>query len=127
MLFLEKEIDSITQQKDICIIKFGLEESRSLRLKIINKYFDGKNGSQLWNQFLPFDDCTVRDAKAWQWLDEFLLTKDVVLFFDKPEDTFLYKIPTNQSKVDFLKEIVLYTFYITNEDLDFLVYFNDTV
>ncbi len=126
MLFLEKEIKDIIAQKEINLVELDNDTSKLLRSKIITKFFHDSETTQLWNQFISNEEFSVREEDAWKWLDEFLFSIESYFFFDEPEDDIIYKIEPNHSKVSFLQEIILYTFYITNPNLDFLIYFNDS-
>ena len=125
MLFLKNEIQEIIEKHNLNIEQLNEENSIQFRKKIIEKFFD-KDSGILWDQPLNDFGFCLRENLAWKWLDSFLLSKDAIIFFDKSDDEILYNIPNSVSKEIFLKEILLYNFYITNKTLDFLIYFNDS-
>ena len=57
-------------------------------------------------------------------MDEFIQQKETYLFFDSSDDPTFYIIHENQSITQFLAELP-FVFYLTNENLDFLITQND--
>ncbi|HMV45344.1 MAG TPA: hypothetical protein PKD50_22655, partial [Leptospiraceae bacterium] len=51
---------------------------------------------------------------------------ECILFFEQTDDSTVYTFQENQSLTKFLTKLQGYVFYITNEHLDFLIYFNDS-
>ena len=69
---------------------------------------------------------SICDENAWKWLDEFIQLDECLIFFDQTDDPTVYMFQENQSLTKFLSKLQGYVFYITNENLDFLIYFNDS-
>lgn len=110
---------------------YKLEEMSSLesvffRKKIRDTFTDGKDHWCLWESVAAFGGFSVCDSNAWKWLDEFLLLEEFYLFFEENKDPSIYIFPENQSFTRFQTEFPDYIFYITNENLDFLIYQNDS-
>jgi hypothetical protein len=112
------------QATDSKIGEMSLLESQFFREKVITKYSNGEDLFPLW-EFMS-SDFYVRDSSAWEWLDEFLKGNEFCFFFDKREEPVIYLFEKNQSLVTFLENFPGYDFYVTNENLDFLISFNDS-
>ena len=76
--------------------------------------------------FEKFTQGSIRDKYAWKWLDEFIRKEETYLFFDKDDDPIVYILMEGQSVAEFIAELPIYVFYITNKNLDYIVSHNDS-
>lgn len=124
--FVKESIDEALQATGYKIEEMSSLESVFFRKRILDTFADGKEHRALWEAVGATKGFSVCDSNAWEWLDEFLLLDEFYLFFDKGDDTTIYIFHENQSFAKFQNEFPGYTFYITNENLDFLIYHNDS-
>ena len=124
--FVKESIDEALEATGYRIEEMSSLESVFFRKKILETFSDGREHRALWESAGARDGFSVCDANAWQWLDDFLLPNEFYLFFDKGDDTTIYIFPENQSFTKFQNEFPGYIFYLTNKNLDFLIYHNDS-
>ncbi|MCP5502603.1 MAG: hypothetical protein H7A25_22080 [Leptospiraceae bacterium] len=72
-------------------------QSIFFREKIINSYFEGNKHRYLWEHFKNIDEIfSVRDSKAWAWLDDFLEGKETIIFLkNQMIRIFIYFLKSN--------------------------------
>lgn len=72
-------------------------QSIFFREKIINSYFEGSKHRYLWEHFKNIDEIfSVRDSKAWAWLDDFLEGKETIIFLkNQMIRIFIYFLKSN--------------------------------
>lgn len=97
-------------------------ESNFFREKLFAKYTNHLDHFPIWENIV--NRFSVCEKNAWKWLDEFIQLKETYLFFDSSDDPTFYIIHENQSITQFLAELP-FVFYLTNENLDFLITQND--
>lgn len=123
--FVKESIDEALKATGYKLEAMTELESILYRKSILDKYTGGRDFRALW-EVTKGSEFTIRESNAWEWLDEFLLLEEFYLFFDKGDDTTIYIFPENQSFTKFQNEFPGYNFYISNKNLDFLIYQNDS-
>ena len=124
--FVKESIDEALQATGYRLEEMSTLESVFFRKRVWDTLTDGKEHWCLWESAAAYGGFSIRESNAWEWLDEFLLLDEFYLFFDKDEDPTIYIFPQNQCFTKFQNEFPGYTFYITNKNLDFLIYQNDS-
>ena len=99
-------------------------ESQIFRKHIFEKFTQGSENFPIWENIEP--SFSIRDKYAWKWLDEFIRKEETYLFFDKDDDPIVYILMEGQSVAEFIAELPIYVFYITNKNLDYIVSHNDS-
>ena len=123
--FVKESIDEALKATGYKLEAMTELESILYRKSILDKYTGGRDFRALW-EVTKGSEFTIRESNAWEWLDEFLLLDEFYLFFDKGDDPTVYIFHENQSFTKFQNEFPGYTFYISNKNLDFLIYQNDS-
>ena len=123
--FVRESIEEALEATGYKLEELSPLESIFLRNKVSNKFTNKEETDSLFWESLT-NSFDIRDKDAWKWLDEFIQLKEFYLYFDKSSDSTVYIFPENQSFTKFLSEFPGYVFYITNENLDFLICFNDS-
>ena len=124
--FVKESINEALHTTGYKLTEMSSLKSVFFRQKVWDTFTDGKYHYALWESAAEHGGFSVCDANAWKWLDEFLLPNEFYLFFDKGDDSTIYIFPENQSFTKFQTEFPDYIFYITNENLVFLIYQNDS-
>ncbi len=124
MIILENGIDTSVEFPGKEVEKVQIRQEVTFYQKILDTFFQSSNVRILWPEADTRNSISICEKSPWALLDEFLFDKEIFVFFDNPNNN-MYRLKENSSKSFFLKKIQFYTFYITNESLDFLIYFND--
>ncbi|MEM7183518.1 MAG: hypothetical protein AAF518_21600 [Spirochaetota bacterium] len=119
-------IQEAIQAVEYTIAEMTVSQSILLHEKVSQKFADGKEYESLFWEAVGSQGFSVRDREAWKWLDEFLQGQQFLLFFEKTSTPIVYAFQEHQIVSKFLKECPIYVFYITNQNLDYLIYFNDS-
>ena len=98
-------------------------ESIFFRKRVLGKFTESYEHYALWENLKePFG---VREPHSWEWIDEFLREKEFYFFFEEDNDETIYIILENQSLSKLLREMPIKVFYVTNDNLDYIISYND--
>ncbi len=125
--FVKESLNDALTTTNYTVGEMSALESVFFHKKVSEKFADGRDYDCLfWEAIGKRGGFSVCDENAWKWLDEFIQLDECLIFFDQTDDSTVYMFQENQSLTKFLTKLQGYVFYITNENLDFLIYFNDS-
>ncbi|MEM7182937.1 MAG: hypothetical protein AAF518_18650 [Spirochaetota bacterium] len=125
--FLRQSMEETLQVTHYNLRELAPIESQQFRKRVADKYTSGKTHPSLfWELVAGYGGFSICDSDAWQWLDEFIKERKFILFFEESNDPTVYIAAAKQKFQEFLEEFPDYIFYVTNESLDYLIYFNDS-
>ncbi|HLP50776.1 MAG TPA: hypothetical protein VK154_07825 [Chitinophagales bacterium] len=94
-------------------------KSNSLRSLVYSKFTNTPNYSYpLWENLHSFKG-VIFDF-AWEWLSDLLKDEKVIIFFEEANDKLAFVIMDGSVIPQIMNECPAMTFYITNENVDFL-------
>lgn len=99
----------------------GVDEAEGIRSQVIGR-FASHRGGVIWQNLL--DSASVQDQDGWRRIDEYLLGSKFLLFFDETEDRNIIEFPIGSSLTSVLEECPYFEFYVTNDEVTYLLCFN---
>jgi hypothetical protein len=108
----------------IQVIPLSQQDSKKIIVEAWGKFANRTGGSApLW-EYLG-NTCSVHNEDAWRWVADFLDTSPVLLLIDDSTERSAVQITPGYGVVSVLEECTGFVFYITNDQLDYLLCFND--
>jgi hypothetical protein len=103
--------------------EFSPEDSNKIRKDLETKFCRDSEQFGLWERIVsPFAVC---QKHSWEWLEEFLLQKNFLFFYEENRDSIIYQFSKTNLLSEFLNEIPIQVFYVSNASLDYLICYND--
>lgn len=106
----------------IPIIELSLEDGTQLRNNAINKFFDLKSRGPLLCYAVnePFRSGSFSDE--WGVIGELIeVPNNILIFFDEYKDNHVIRMKCIQEFGRLVEETIVFTYYVTNQNLDFLI------
>ncbi|HMW06813.1 MAG TPA: hypothetical protein PK079_17760 [Leptospiraceae bacterium] len=97
-----------------------LEQSNFLRNDLYRKYKVENRGLFLWDSYIPNSYLSNRED-SWLGLDDFIQSKETIIFFDQKVEANFFELLSGQSIVSLLENYKHDEYYLTNRNLDFLI------
>jgi hypothetical protein len=121
-----KEVQNALDILNIPYKLFTPAESEGIYTNFCEKYAQkGVYEYPLWDHF-DFDTTfSVQNENAWLWFENLPQDQKIWLFFEKEEDQQVFEIENGHLLSQILGECYLFTFYVTDPDLNFFFSFND--
>jgi hypothetical protein len=122
MGFIVSEIRDVVSQ-----IGIEAEELSDVRLRgvleLVRERFIGRlRGGALWEGFR--ENVSVQDPVAWQWISTVPVSGRAILFFEDGERFAGFAFESATDVVSVLAESTGFEFYLTDEDVSFVLAFN---
>jgi hypothetical protein len=122
MGYLRDEILQAGADAGIQVRELSQPEAASIRQAVRSKFAQDPNADYLWKELR--DDFAVQDANAWRWIDEFVVDRRTVMFFDEREESSAFEFERGVDVVRVLEETIGFEFYLTNHTVDYVICFN---
>jgi hypothetical protein len=123
MGFIKDAVIDASNAVGCSIVQLSREESERVRACVEEKYATGFGGLPLWERLSS--DCSRYDPDGWRMIADFSLGNRVTFFFDRESESVMYSVASCGDVVKILSECPGFVFYLTDEDFDFLLCFND--
>ena len=95
----------------------------TIRLEIERRFARQANDLPLWERL--HSDSSIFNRNGWRLINAFTRSRAILMFFEYKEDKSVVEIQNSAHITEILEECTGFTFYITNETVDFLLCFND--
>jgi hypothetical protein len=122
------EIRRAAGEAKVDVIEVGMEESVRIRDTLRTKFARDPRFELTCNNFADYSALHHQDA--WLWIGEILGHEPVLLFYDSSLDTkrrpdhSMFLVSSGSDVVRILEECHGFVFYVTNQDLDYVVCHN---
>lgn len=97
-------------------------EAQAILDRAIQLYARGRYSGYLWKDLE--DPVAVQDPNAWRWIAEFVGNEPCVLFFDRDEESETFRVVDGSSLTMLLSETVGFEFYVTDDEVRYVLCFN---
>ena len=113
------EIKSALTELNLNWITLAPLEAAEVTNKVVARFTEGgKYSYPLWEHLNAFTG--VVKEFAWEWFEQLLNDKQVVLFFEKDDDKTVFFLKDGSEIVKVMNNSTRMTFYVSNLDADFL-------
>jgi hypothetical protein len=98
------------------------DQTAPLWHRLAQRFGEPGRGRRLWEQLSQ--RAAVQDPDAWCWIANFLSDEPVLMLFDPSDEVVGVRFAHGSQVVPVLAESFGFEFYVTNEQLEFLLCFN---
>jgi hypothetical protein len=120
-----KAVDDFAEEA----VKQGLEfevlvpvEARRFHQGLLAKFGRSMRGWPLWDG--PNDFASVQDELAWRWIGDWIENESCVLLWDPANERRALRFAKGRGVVSLLEEVYGTEFYVTDEDMTYMICFN---
>lgn len=99
------------------------ERTKLLQMKIEEKFAQSSGKSPLWERLIS--STSVHDMNGWQYIASFVNKQPILVFFDETQDSTAVLVNDGGNLTNILAECTGFIFYITNQNCDYVICFND--
>lgn len=120
---IQKEINAVIVENGITTGTYDFTATKKLYDEIYAKYHNGKDEYPLWDNLNNFS--VVYNKDGWRLIRDFIAEKKCILFLEKADAEFVIELPDGLALNTLLENTAGFVFYVSNQDLNFLICFND--
>lgn len=121
MNYITKEINKIIKDYHLKSSLLPAEKMNYLYSNII-KHYCIKNTSFIWESFKDY--AYYQNSNAWSLIKDYVKENKCIMFFNKSDDRNGFLISNGAELQKILEESFGFEFYITDENLSYLICFN---
>jgi hypothetical protein len=124
MFNLSKELEKISQENGISVEKIDVLVQKEIQESLLRKYTDEtKYHFPLWDHLR--DRSGFMSDEAWRWINEFTLSKPVILLFEFDLNESAYLITNSADLTTLIGEMPLFVFYLTDYTTSWMLCYSD--
>ncbi|NUQ73224.1 MAG: hypothetical protein HUU21_06695 [Polyangiaceae bacterium] len=126
---IREEILRAARETKVELIELEPPKAEKIRCDLLVKYGKDQRFEFCCDNVSNY--AAVQHPEAWTWIHEFVGNGPVLLFYDSSLDSkahpdrSMFLVPSGRALVELLEECYGFVFYVTNDNTDFVLCFND--
>jgi len=92
-----------------------------MRHRLHDRFISSSN-RPMWENFTSA--VSIYNPEGWRMIDEYIMRKPFILFFDQEEDATMIEFPEGNEITPVLEDCSGFEFYVTNCETDYILCFN---
>ena len=123
MNFVKDAISQAIESTKLNLREVDAQLSSSIRQEVEQLYGEKKSSQPLWERLT--DDVSRHDPDGWKTIGDYPYQNKVTMFFDYENESTMYSLNNVKDVTRLLSECPGFVFYVTNDELSFLLCHND--